>query len=276
MRSLCPQCRIDFDGRESLFAHYKTDFHKTNLILHSRRQPILTEEQYLQLRAEEAAKQSPPPPEPSHEEEEPDLSPENCHPIPPNECFFCNKTFDSPELAFEHIATHGFRICYPEQLVDPEGLLGYFSEKIGVGHCCINCSKQFKSISAVRDHMIGKSHCFYEFDDECEEFYAPNTAIVPSVGVVDEVGELHFNGKIYGHRMYQRYYRQRVRDPEEIQRTRRQAIAGPVAPRQSITLERDAIARKREYYRQKYISKRERRLVSKDYHPFADIHRGNA
>jgi hypothetical protein len=76
--------------------------------------------------------------------------------------------------------------------------------------------------------------------------------------------------------MYQRYYKQKLRDPEDIRRGRRQAITGPVAPRESITLERDSIARKSEYYRQKYISKRERRLVSKEYHPFADIHRGNA
>jgi hypothetical protein len=120
--------------------------------------------------------------------------------------------------------------------------------------------------------MVGKSHCYYEFDDEYEDFYQPATSLVPSVGYVDEVGELHANGKIYGHRMYQRYYRQRLRDPEEIQRMRRPAIAGPMAPRESVTLARDAIARKREFYRQKYIPKRERRLVSKEYHPFSDSH----
>jgi hypothetical protein len=99
---------------------------------------------------------------------------------------------------------------------------------------------------------------------------------VPVQGYVDEVGELHVNGKIYGHRMYQKYYRQKLRDPEEIGKTRRQAIAGPMAPRESITLAEDSIARKREYFRQKYISKRERRVVSKHYNPFADILRGNA
>jgi hypothetical protein len=86
--------------------------------------------------------------------------------------------------------------------------------------------------------MVGKSHCFSEFDDEYEDFYQPNTSIVPSVGYVDEVGELHFNGEVYGQRMYQRYYKQKLRDPEEIRRGQRQTITGPVAPRESIALER--------------------------------------
>jgi hypothetical protein len=110
--------------------------------------------------------------------------------------------------------------------------------------------------------MVGKSHCFYEFDDEYKDFYQPSTNMVPSVGYVDEVGELHFNGKVYGHRKYQRYYKQKLRDLEEIRRGQKQAVAGPVTPRESITLERDAIARKREDYRQKSISKRERRGYS--------------
>jgi hypothetical protein len=53
--------------------------------------------------------------------------------------------------------------------------------------------------------------------------------------------------------MYQKYYRQQLRDPEEIGQTRRQAIAGPMAPRESITLAEDSIARKREFVRQRYI-----------------------
>jgi pre-60S factor REI1 len=276
MRNSCPQCQIDFDSRESLFSHYKTDFHRTNLILHSRRQPILTETAYQELKAAEQSAPPPPPPPASEEEEEADLNPENYHKIPRTECLFCNSTFDTPELTLDHMSHHGFRFCYPEQLLDAESLMGYFSEKVGIGHSCVNCNKQFKSIQAVRNHMIAKSHCYYELDDEYEEFYEKNTGVVAQQGWVDEVGELHMNGKIYGHRMYQRYYKQKLRDPEEIGKTRRQAIAGPMAPRESFGLANDAIARKREYFRQKYVSKRERRLVSKDYHPFSDIHRGNA
>jgi pre-60S factor REI1 len=176
MTTACPQCRIPFDSREALFAHYQTDFHRTNLILHSRHEPVLTDDQYRQLKTELAAQKAPPPPSEPSDEEEPDLTPENCHPIPLNECLFCNKTFDTVELAFEHMTHHGFRFCYPAQLFDPDGPMRYFSEKVAIGHCCINCGKQFKSINAVRDHMVGTSHCFYEFDDEYEDFYQPNTS----------------------------------------------------------------------------------------------------
>jgi hypothetical protein len=123
--------------------------------------------------------------------------------------------------------------------------------------------------------MVGKPHCFYKFDEEVEEFYRPNTVLVSASSTVDEVGELHVNGKIYGHRMWQRYDRQNLRDPEEMKRMRRPALMCP-GHRGNPSHSRDAIARKREYDKQKYISKRERRLVSRDYHPFADIHRGNA
>jgi pre-60S factor REI1 len=174
------------------------------------------------------------------------------------------------------MAGHGFRLRYPAQLLDAPALMRYFGEKIGIGHCCMHCGRQFRSLAAVRDHMAGKAHCNYELDDEYEEFYQPDTSVVPAVGAVDAVGELHVNGRVYGHRMYRRYYRQRLHDPAEFAARARRAITGPVAPRESVALATDPVARKREFFRQKGISKRERRLVSRDYHPFADIHRGNA
>lgn len=273
----CNTCRIKFASREELLAHYKTELHRANLKLQSQHIPPLTQEQFDQLKAEEAAKAEPVPAQhPEEEEDESEFDPRLCRDIPPTECLFCGKTFENEELAFAHMADHGFRFCYPDKLKDPAGLMHYFGEKVGVGHCCINCSRQFNSMQAVRDHMRDKRHCAYEFDEELEEFYEPETGIVPVQYEVDEVGELHVNGKVYGHRMYMRYYKQRPTDPEELKKMARIPIAGPTAPRESITLEGDAIARKREFYRQKYISKRERRVATKLYHPMSDIHRGNA
>jgi pre-60S factor REI1 len=257
-------------------AHYKTELHRTNLLLQARHQPPLSAEQYESKKAEEDAAKSPQQQPHSEEEDAGDVDLAGCVEIPADECFFCGNHFESTELVLEHMVTHGFRFCYPAQLVDPAGLMHYFSEKIGIGHSCMFCNKQFRSVAAVRDHMTAKRHCAYEFDDEYSEFYAPETAIMPANFTVDDVGELHINGKVYGHRMYQKYYRQRIRDPEDIQRMARIPIIGPTAPRESITLDRDAVARKREFYKQKYISKRQMRLVSKDYHPFSDIHRGNS
>jgi hypothetical protein len=57
------------------------------------------------------------------------------------------------------------------------------------------------------------------------------------------------------------YYKQKLIDREEIRRGQRQTSTGPVGPRESITIVRVAISRKREYYRQKEVAKRERRAV---------------
>ncbi|OHT11859.1 Zinc finger, C2H2 type family protein [Tritrichomonas foetus] len=275
----CNTCKIRFNERSELMAHYKSDLHRTNLILQSNHQPILTQEQYDQMKAEEASK-NPPPEEPvdnkEEEDDDDDFDEDDVRDIPDTECLFCGQKFDTAELAYEHMTTHGFRIPYPDKLKDREGLFQYLGEKIGVGNCCLECSKQFRSLNACRDHMRGKYHCAFEFDEEYEDFYEAETGIVPVNYTIDENGEMHLpNGHIIGHKMYQRYYKQRIRDPEDIMKGRRVAIEGPTKPRQSISIDRDKILQKREYFKQKYISKGQRRLVSKDYHPFSDIHRGN-
>lgn len=276
----CNTCKIRFNDRSELMAHYKGDLHRTNLILQSNHQPTLTQEQYDTLKAQEQEKKAAearPPPPPMEEEDDEDVDIDSCRDIPDTECLFCGQTFETADLAYEHMTTHGFRIPYPEKLKDREGLFKYLGEKIGVGNCCIDCNKQFKSLNACRDHMRGKSHCAFQYDEEFEDFYEPETGIVPVNYTIDENGEMHLpNGHIIGHKMYQRYYKQKYREPEDIMKGRRIAIEGPKKPRESISIDKDKILQRREYFKQKYISKRERRLVSKDYHPFSDIHRGNA
>jgi hypothetical protein len=71
------------------------------------------------------------PPHLSDEESEPELSPETV-------VKSRRRTFASPELAFEQMSDYGFRFCYPDQLVDSEGLMRHFSEKISIGYCCLN------------------------------------------------------------------------------------------------------------------------------------------
>ncbi|KAH0793394.1 Zinc finger, C2H2 type family protein [Histomonas meleagridis] len=273
-----------FNTRAELSEHYRSEFHKTNLVLFSNHQPILTLEQFLAKKAEQAeenAKKEAA--EHKHkeivEEEEDDgeFDESQCRDIPATECLFCGQTFENEDIALEHMSSHGFRFPYPEKLKDRKGLMEYLGEKVGVGNCCVYCSRQFKSLSAVRDHMRGKSHCAISFDEELEDYYAPETGICECNYYIDENDEMHLpNGKIIGHKKYQRYYKQNIRPVEEIMKGRRLPIEGPKKPRESITEQNDPILRKREYYHQKYISKRERRLVSKTYHPFSDIHRGNA
>lgn len=297
MTRRCNTCLLQFEDHSELLVHYKTELHLVNMKMQGTLPAPLTQAQLEQMKIDEEAKKAAEKPKkpgkvnkrlakhqrnrmdaPPVEEEDVDdgFDPTQCRDIPPNECLFCGKVFETPEEALEHMTGHGFRFCYPEKISDTEGLLAHMGEKIGVGHCCINCNKMFRSLGACRDHMRCKSHCAYEFDDEVEEFYEAETGIVPAHYTVDEVDELHVNGKVFGHRKYMRYYKQRPVNMEEFKRMARLPLPGPIAPRQSVTLDRDLVARKREFYKQRYISKGVRRMVSKEYHPFADIHRGNA
>ena len=285
----CNTCRMKFDTREHLTEHYHSEFHRTNLVLKSKGQPPLTLAVYEQLQKkkaeEEAAKEQQMHPKeqkipkPEEEEDKEEFHYELCRDIPDTECLFCGKTFDNADDCVAHMANHGFRFCYPEKLKDRAGLMAYLGEKIGVGHCCPFCSKQFQSLKSLRQHMNSVKHCVYQYDEEVEDFYAEETGLVPfDKGYVDAVGELHLNGKVYGHRMYQRYYKQKTSSitQESLQKSARRAIAGPDTGRKSEDIARDKVLRVREFFRQKYINKKEMRLVSKDYHPFSDIHRGNA
>lgn len=280
----CNTCRMRFESRALLTEHYHSDLHRTNLVLKSRGQDPLTEAQFIALqkkKEEEALANAPPPPPMPVDDEEEDKEEFNyelCRDIPDTECLFCGKEFENADLCLEHMASHGFRFCYPDKLSDKAGLLAYLGEKIGVGHCCPSCSRQFQSLKSLRNHMKDKCHCNYEYDEEVEEFYHEEMGIVLATpGVIDSVGELHLpNGKIYGHRAYARYYKQKQTDAEALKRTARRAIAGPEAPRETIDIAKDRIMRIREFYKQKYISKKMMRLTTKDYHPFSDMRRGNA
>jgi len=322
----CNTCHLLFPNREELTAHYKGELHRTNLILVSRKQPILTQEQFDQAKAAElkakeeaendkkakhskkkkekkekpistgsllsrihtippnenqqAEQPSPKEVKPNEEEEEEDQEEFNvneCRDIPSTECLFCGKTFDTPDLCYTHMKEHNFYFVYEDKLVDREGLMKYFGEKVGVGNCCLLCSKQFQSIRSCRQHMISKYHCVYDFDDEVEEFYSPETAVVPVKYTIDELGELHLpDGTIYGHRKYARFYKQRVPSEEQMKKGIRKAIAGPTAPRESINIENDKVLQRREFYKQKYITKRLTRVSTREYNPMSDIHRGNA
>jgi pre-60S factor REI1 len=61
---------------------------------------------------------------------------------------------------------HGFFIPDREYLVDLPGLILYLSEKVAIGNVCLYCNgkgKEYKSMEAVRKHMVDKSHCKVRF-----------------------------------------------------------------------------------------------------------------
>ncbi|KAB5595174.1 C2H2 type zinc-finger protein [Ceratobasidium theobromae] len=98
--------------------------------------------------------------------------------LSPNSCLFCSHTSDSIDANLEHMSLgHSFFVPDAEYLVDLPGLITYLGEKIAVGNVCIACpSREFRSIEAVRKHMIDKGHCKIAYDRESQrlevsEFY---------------------------------------------------------------------------------------------------------
>lgn len=85
-------------------------------------------------------------------------------------CLFCNHVSASLDTNLTHMsAAHSFFIPDAEYLVDISGLITYLGEKIAVGNVCIYCNekgREFRSMDAVRKHMVDKSHCKIAYDKE--------------------------------------------------------------------------------------------------------------
>src|SRR5258708_32612666 len=96
-------------------------------------------------------------------------------------CLFCSAPKSaSLEDNLEHMARiHGFFIPDAEYLIDLPGLLTYLGEKVAIGNVCLYCNgkgREFRSIYAVRGHMIDRSHCKLAYDSdkdrlEVSDFY---------------------------------------------------------------------------------------------------------
>jgi len=63
---------------------------------------------------------------------------------------------------------YSFTILDIDCLVDLKGLLTYLAARIHEGHLCLYCSKQFRDAASCQQHMIDKSHCIMNMDDEEE------------------------------------------------------------------------------------------------------------
>ncbi|KAJ2988220.1 hypothetical protein NUW54_g9181 [Trametes sanguinea] len=90
--------------------------------------------------------------------------------ISPTQCLFCTTNSTSLEENLTHMSvTHSFFIPDAEYLVDLVGLITYLGEKIAVGNMCIFCNgrgREFRTLEAVRKHMIDKGHCKIAYDAE--------------------------------------------------------------------------------------------------------------
>jgi len=94
--------------------------------------------------------------------------------ISPLQCLFCSvSTFKSIDENVSHMASaHSFFIPDLEYLTDLTGLLSFLGERIAVDNTCISClkrSREFRSLDAVRKHMIDKGHCRIAYGTESEK-----------------------------------------------------------------------------------------------------------
>ncbi|KAF9050967.1 cytoplasmic protein [Hymenopellis radicata] len=92
--------------------------------------------------------------------------------ISSTQCLFCPQEFSSMEDNLTHMSTgHSFFIPDAEYLVDLPGLIQYLGEKIAVGNVCLYCNgkgREFRTLDAVRKHMLDKGHCKIAYDTEKE------------------------------------------------------------------------------------------------------------
>ncbi|KAI9498312.1 C2H2 type zinc-finger-domain-containing protein [Zychaea mexicana] len=158
------------------------------------------------------------------------------------ECLFCNHTSESFEDNMSHMTLiHSFFIPDIEYLEDIKGLIKYLGEKVSVGNTCLYCNgkgREYRSLEAVRAHMISKGHCMIAYDAEEDamelvDFYDFSSSYgeLASGEDVDADTELsnlaqgmHLadddmslvlpNGSVVGHRSLKRYYDQKFK-PED-------------------------------------------------------------
>ena len=90
--------------------------------------------------------------------------------LQPNQCLFCPESSASLEENLTHMSSvHSFFVPDAEYLVDLTGLITYLGEKIAVGNVCIYCNgkgREFRTLDAVRKHMVDKGHCKISYDSE--------------------------------------------------------------------------------------------------------------
>ena len=168
-----------------------------------------------------------------------------------NECIFCSKVHESLEVDVQHMyKAHGMFIPEQAYLVDLAGLVAYLGAKVAVGHTCLFCNRQFKTLLLVRRHMHNKGHCMIKYDNEesmleIGDFYDFRSTYPKSVGSNDSEWEddddddddddesidsqdlgpiqmdstsmyLPWSSKTVGHRSGLRYYRQTLRPPPTL------------------------------------------------------------
>jgi pre-60S factor REI1 len=88
-------------------------------------------------------------------------------PFAATECVFDGLVCKTVEENLLHMANKfGFFVPYMEHLADPNALLEYIGQKVGIGYACVECDRAFTSVAAVQRHMIDKQHARMTSNDD--------------------------------------------------------------------------------------------------------------
>jgi pre-60S factor REI1 len=63
---------------------------------------------------------------------------------------------------------HSFYILDIDCVTSLKGLLTYIAERVQLGYLCLFCDKMFRNSRRCQQHMMDKSHCFMNVEDEHE------------------------------------------------------------------------------------------------------------
>lgn len=68
---------------------------------------------------------------------------------------------------------HSFYILDIDCVSSLKGLMTYIAERIQLGYLCLFCNKMFRNARRCQQHMMDKSHCFMNVNDdhEYEQYY---------------------------------------------------------------------------------------------------------
>ncbi|PJF17669.1 hypothetical protein PSACC_02529 [Paramicrosporidium saccamoebae] len=249
----CQACRKSFASENSYANHLKSKKHLENetvglgepkLVIKpkAKANPELNKDSYLDQDATE---------EQIREALESKLS--MARRLKPEECIFCNHSFESFNDNMEHmVKDHGLYVPDLEFVEDLPGMISYLADKVSVAFCCLYCNasvQPFTSIESVRRHMLDKGHLKIRFDDEgmqeLADFYNYEEILSDDGDDefvdVDDEGEFESalvispdetelilpSGKRLGNRAYRKYYKQNLpveRDERPSRRSEHQAL----------------------------------------------------
>ncbi|KAH8549515.1 C2H2 type zinc-finger-domain-containing protein [Umbelopsis sp. PMI_123] len=153
---------------------------------------------------------------------------------PEKDCLFCRHHALEIEENLKHMEkAHGFFVPDPDYLKDTSGLLHHLTNKLVQEHLCLYCNgrgREYRSLEAVRAHMIDCGHCKVSFEtigdlEEVIEFYDYDLSVIENDMEIDasfktrniqssELVETELilpSGTRIGHRSFNVYYRQSLR-----------------------------------------------------------------